>query len=85
MRMRHRVRAGVLAAAGALALLAGCRSGEWRYDKPRATTAQLDRDLTQCRQLARPKGAFAFPSLTGPDQDELNACMRKRGYTVTPP
>ena len=66
-----------------LAAAAGCRSGgEWSYDRPRATPAQLDRDLTQCAREARPTGMFAFPSLTGPDREALNACMQKRGYTV---
>jgi hypothetical protein len=63
---------------------AGCRSGtEWVYDKPRATPAQVDRDLTQCRQLTMPKGVLAYPALTGPDRDAFNACMEKRGYSVT--
>jgi hypothetical protein len=83
--MRRRPGARALVALAALAALAGCRSGEWQYDKPRVTAAQLDRDLVQCRQLAKPKGPFSFPALTGPDRDELNACMGKRGYTVTPP
>ena len=62
---------------------AGCRSGEeWSYDKPRVNAAQLDRDLTQCGQRARPTGVLAYPSMTGPDREALNACMQKRGYTV---
>jgi hypothetical protein len=66
-----------------LGVLVGCRSGEeWTYDKPRVTAGQLDRDLTQCRQIARPTGTFAYPSLTGPDREALNKCMEKRGYTV---
>ena len=75
-----RLTALVLILAGA----AGCRSGEeWSYDRPRATPAQLDRDLTQCAREARPTGTFAYPSMTGPDREALNACMQKRGYTVT--
>jgi hypothetical protein len=67
-----------------LAALAACRSGtEWIYDKPKATSAQLDRDLTQCRQLTMPKGVLAYPALTGPDREAFNACMQKRGYSVT--
>lgn len=67
-----------------LPLLAGCRSGrEWSYDKPKVTSAQIDRDLAQCRQLTMPKGALAFPALTGPDREAFNACMEKRGYSVT--
>ena len=66
-----------------LAAVAGCRSAEeWSYDKPKATPAQLDRDLAQCARQARPAGPFAYPSLTGPDREVLNACMEKRGYTV---
>ena len=61
----------------------GCRSAdEWSYHRPRVTAAQLDRDLTQCSQQARPTGPLAFPSITGPDREALNACMQKRGYTV---
>ena len=67
-----------------LPVLATCRSGgEWVYDKPKVTPAQLDRDLTQCRQLTMPKGGMAFPALTGPDREAFNACMAKRGYEVT--
>ena len=67
-----------------LAGVAACRSGEeWVYDKPKVTSAQLDRDLTQCRQLTMPKGALAYPALTGPDREAFNACMQKRGYSVT--
>lgn len=78
---RARFRLAVLAAV--LASIAGCRSAEeWSYDKPRVTPAQLDRDLTQCGQRARPTGALAYPSMTGPDREALNACMQKRGYTV---
>jgi hypothetical protein len=63
--------------------LAGCRSSEeWSYDKPRVTSAQLDRDLTQCAHQARPTGPLAYPAMTGPAREALNACMEKRGYTV---
>jgi len=63
--------------------MTGCRSAEeWSYEKPRVSSAQLDRDLTQCGQRARPTGALAYPSITGPDREALNACMQKRGYTV---
>lgn len=73
-----------MAAIGAVLLvLGGCRSSEeWSYDRPRVTPFELDRDLTQCAQQARPTGTFAFPSLTGPDREALNRCMEKRGYTV---
>jgi hypothetical protein len=77
-----RVRVGLIVVL--LPALATCRSGgEWIYDKPKVTPAQLDRDLTQCRQLTMPKGALAFPALTGPDREAFNACMEKRGYEVT--
>ena len=69
--------------AAVLLAVAGCRSTEeWSYDKPRATAAQLDRDLTQCGRQARPTGTFAYPAMTGPDREALNTCMEKRGYTV---
>jgi ABC-type sugar transport system substrate-binding protein len=89
MRLHGRLRGSralvsATALAAALVAHAGCRSSEaWSYDKPRATPAQLDRDLTQCAQQARPTGAFAYPALTGPDREALNLCMEKRGYTVT--
>ena len=74
---------GVTIAAILLAA-AGCRSAEeWSYDKPRATPAQLDRDLAQCARQTRPTGPLAYPSLTGPDREALNTCMEKRGYTVS--
>jgi hypothetical protein len=80
---RRRVRLRRAALAMIVGALVGCRSGEeWSYDRPRVTAAQLDRDLTQCSQQARPSGPLAFPSLTGPDRAALNACMQKRGYTV---
>jgi len=81
-----RARHAVLLVAGlclGAAWVGGCRSTEeWTYDKPRVTAAQLDRDLTQCGQRARPTGVFAYPAMTGPDREALNACMQKRGYTV---
>jgi hypothetical protein len=62
---------------------AGCRSAEeWSYNRPRVTPFELDRDLTQCAQQARPTGTFAYPSLSGPDREAFNKCMEKRGYTV---
>jgi hypothetical protein len=86
MRMRPGLRALALTAVVGAAGIAGCRaSGEWVYDKPKVTTAQLDRDLAQCRQQALPTGALAFPALTGPDRAALNVCMQKRGYSVTRP
>lgn len=76
-------RVAALVALLALVAIPGCRSGEeWSYDRPRATPAQLDRDLTQCAREARPTGTFAYPSMTGPDREALNKCMAKRGYTV---
>jgi hypothetical protein len=66
-----------------LLVTAGCRTAEeWSYDRPRVTPFELDRDLTQCARQARPRGTFAYPSLTGPDREALNRCMEKRGYTV---
>jgi hypothetical protein len=83
-RVGRRIPLGAAALALVLAASEGCRSGtEWSYDKPRVTAAQLDRDLSQCARHARPTGPLAYPSLTGPDRDAFNACMEKRGYTVT--
>jgi hypothetical protein len=67
-----------------VAACGGYRSNrEWSYDKPRVTAAQVDRDLAQCAREGRPTGPFAYPSVTGPDREAFNACMEKRGYTVT--
>ena len=61
-----------------------CRShGEWVYDKPSATPAQIDRDLAACEKLARPRGPLAYPSLTGVDRERFNTCMEARGYRVS--
>ena len=87
-RRSRRARRVLHAAALSVALLStvpGCRSAAegWSYDKPRVTPGQLDRDLTQCAREAHPTGPLAYPSVTGPDRDAFNACMQKRGYTVS--
>lgn len=72
--------------AAIVAALAGCASGgEWTYEKPGATTFQVDRDLAACRKAATPRGGFAYPALRGPDREAFNDCMRRRGYTVSRP
>jgi hypothetical protein len=78
MRSRGRTLAVLVAAA-----LAACQGGQWSYDRPRTTPAQLDRDMNECRKRAVPRGPLSYPALTGMDRDAFNACMEGRGYTVT--
>jgi hypothetical protein len=63
----------------------GCASGgahHWDYDKPRLTAIKLDRDLRECRREAyRP---FALAVFNRIDEEALNRCMERRGYTITP-
>ena len=73
-----------LALAAALAAGAACTTGDqWVYEKPSASPAQVDRDLAACEGLSRPRGPFAYPSLTGVDRERFNACMQARGYSVS--
>lgn len=78
MRLRARTLAVLVAAA-----LAACQAGQWSYDRPRTTPAQLDRDMNECRKRAAPRGSLSYPALTGMDRSAFNACMEGRGYTVT--
>ena len=81
-RRRRALRAvalGTVLAAGA-----ACATGDqWVYEKPSASAAQVDRDLAACEGLARPRGPFAYPSLTKVDRERFNACMQARGYRVS--
>lgn len=84
MEAMDRERTGSVTLALLLVGLGACATGEqWVYDKPTATSAQLDRDMIQCERLARPTGTFSYPALTGIDRDRFNTCMEGRGYRVT--
>jgi len=65
-----------------LALLAGCASEHWRYDRPGLTPAKLDQDLEFCRREAHRPYWFALWRSDRVDQDVLNRCMDRKGYTV---
>ncbi|HEY3187693.1 MAG TPA: hypothetical protein VGJ70_09470 [Solirubrobacteraceae bacterium] len=72
---------GVWAALG-LCMLAGCASGqEWTYSRPGLTPARLDLDLEACRKQAHRPYWFAVTRSRRVDQDVLNQCMERKGYT----
>jgi len=59
----------------------GCAGRHWDYSKPGVTAIKLDRDLRECRKEAyRP---YTLTILNRVDEDALNRCMERRGYTVT--
>ncbi len=64
-------------------LVGGCASGEWVYDKPNATAAQVDHDLAICRKESMRKTAVAVTPSQRVDRDAFNRCMERKGYTVT--
>jgi len=64
-------------------LVAGCASGEWVYNKPNATAAQVDHDLSLCRRESTRNTAIAITSAQRIDRDAFNRCMERKGYTVT--
>lgn len=68
----------------ALGLLGGCAAEQWSYNKPGLTPAGLDQDLTACRKEAHRPYAFAVTHSRRVDQDALNQCMARKGYTVRP-
>jgi len=63
-----------------LCLLAGCAQ-HWTYTRPGLLPARLDQDLEACRREAHRPYWFAFTRAARVDQDALNKCMEKRGYT----
>jgi len=75
------VRAAV-ALALALCTLAGCAAQRWSYTKPGMTPGRLDQDLESCRRLAHRPYWFAFTRSGRVDQEALNQCMQRRGYTA---
>jgi hypothetical protein len=68
----------------ALGALAGCAGDGWIYSKSGATPAALDRDLGACRKEAQRPYAFGITRARRVDQDELNRCMERKGYTARP-
>jgi len=77
------VRASVtLALVLALCALAGCAAQRWSYTKPGMTPSRLDQDLEACRRLAHRPYWFAFTRSARVDQEALNQCMQRRGYTA---
>jgi hypothetical protein len=69
-------------AALALILLAGCAPEQWTYNRPGLTPARLDRDLEECRRQAHRPAWFGLSRSGRVDQDVLNQCMERRGYTA---
>jgi hypothetical protein len=63
------------------ALLSGCASEHWVYDKPNLNAARLDHDLATCRKESMEHGRFALFQSGRVDQDAVNRCMQRRGYT----
>jgi hypothetical protein len=78
------MRAGPVLLAAVLGLVAGCASSGWIYTKPGASPAALDHDLSACRKLAHRPHSFALVQSRRVDQDELNRCMERKGYTARP-
>jgi hypothetical protein len=70
----------VLAALG-LCLLAGCAAERWSYTRPGLSPARLDLDLEGCRRQAHRPHWFAFTRSARLDQDAMNQCMERKGYT----
>jgi hypothetical protein len=72
-------------ALGVVALgLAACAGEHWIYTKPGVTPATLDQDLKACRRQAQRPHSFGITSDRRLDQDELNRCMERKGYTARP-
>lgn len=78
---RARLAAGV-ALLLAAAVLGGCAGKRYDYDKPGVTAITLGRDLRACRREAYDPHTLAIWSRV--DEERLNRCMERRGYTVTP-
>jgi len=65
----------------ALGLLGGCAAEQWSYHKPGLTPARLDQDLEVCRRQARRPQWFAVTREARLDQEVINQCMERKGYT----
>lgn len=62
--------------------LAACAGPTYVYDKPKVTPARLDTDLAACRKQAFRPSRVAIFSSQRYDQEALNTCMERKGYTV---
>ena len=76
--------AGLSALLTALGLLGGCATDQWIYTKPGVTPAALDHDLGACRRQAHRPYTFAITRSRRVDQEALNQCMERKGYTARP-
>jgi len=65
-----------------LALLAGCSTGHWTYDRPGLTPARLDQDLEACRREAHRPYWFSLWRSDRVDRDVFNQCMTRKGYVA---
>jgi hypothetical protein len=65
-----------------LALLAGCSTGHWTYERPGLTPARLDQDLEVCRREAHRPYWFALWRADRVDRDVFNSCMTRKGYVA---
>ena len=65
-----------------LCLLAGCAAERWSYTRAGLTPARLDLDLEACRQQAHRPHWFALTRSARVDQEALNKCMERKGYTA---
>ena len=66
----------------AVCLLAGCAAERWSYTRAGLTPAKLDQDLEACRRVAHRPHWFALRRSERVDQDALNQCMERKGYSA---
>ena len=64
------------------ALLAGCATKQWIYDKKGATPAKLDHDMAVCRKESADPQIVVLPGSPRSDRAIFNRCMERKGYTV---
>jgi hypothetical protein len=65
-----------------LAVLAGCATERWSYDRPGLTPAKLDQDLELCRREAHRPHWFTLWRSDRVDRDVFNSCMTRKGYVA---
>jgi hypothetical protein len=65
----------------AIGLLAGCAAEQWSYSKRGLTPARLGEDLGACRREAVRPQRFAATRSGRLDQEAINQCMERKGYT----
>ena len=73
---------GRLSLALALCLLAGCAAERWSYTKAGMTPGKLDQDLEGCRRVAHRSHWFGLNREGRVDQEALNQCMQRKGYSA---